>query len=57
MSVTSNQRKAELYLAGNIEAARIISADPTRYPGVMQEWARLVLNKAERTVPATGRAA
>ena len=47
--MTGSQRKAELYRAGNLEAARIIAADPRRYPGAMQEWARLTL---ERNTPA-----
>jgi hypothetical protein len=56
--MTSNQRKLDAYRAGNIEAARIIAADPVRYPGIMQEWARMVLNPpAERTEPAIRRAA
>jgi len=42
-SVTREQRKIESYRAANEECARIIAADPVRYPGVMQEWARLVL--------------
>jgi hypothetical protein len=58
VSMTSNQRKAESYRAGNIQAAKIISADPERYPGLMQEWAHRVLNPpAERTAPAIRRAA
>jgi hypothetical protein len=48
----ATQRKAEMYHAGNLESARIIAADPGRYPGIMQEWARLVLNP-----PAEGRGA
>jgi len=58
MSATTHQHKAELYRASNIEAARIITADPQRYPGLMQEWAAMVLNPpAERTAPTTRRAA
>jgi hypothetical protein len=49
--MTSNQLEA--YRAGNIEAALIIAADPVRYPGVMQEWAAIVLSPpAERAAPA-----
>jgi hypothetical protein len=56
--VATKQRITEAYRASNIEAARIIAADPVKYPGIMQEWARLVLNpSAERTAPAAGRAA
>jgi len=32
----------------NLEAARIIAADPVRYPGGMQDWATLVLKRLER---------
>jgi hypothetical protein len=58
--VTSHQRKAELYRDrdGYLKAARIIAADPQRYPGVMQEWAAMVLqHDPEQTKPATRRAA
>jgi hypothetical protein len=56
--VTNHQGKAEFYRAANLEAARIIAADPHRYPGLMQEWAHLVLNPpAERTMPAIRRVA
>jgi hypothetical protein len=52
------QKQADSYRAGTIEAARIIAADPDRYPGVMQEWAAMVLNlAAERTEPGIRRAA
>ena len=34
----------------NLRAARIIAADPVRYPGLMQEWAALVVGKAAPTV-------
>jgi hypothetical protein len=45
--------KTDAYQAGNLEAARIIAADRFRYPGIMQEWARMVLDPpAERTPPA-----
>jgi hypothetical protein len=52
-----DRKQANRYRAGNIECARITAADPGRYPGAMQEWARLVLAKAERAEPAAGRAA
>ena len=56
--MTSSQRKLEVYRAGNLEAARIIASNPERCPGVMQEWAAMVLAKAaERTEPAIGEAA
>lgn len=58
MKSQATQRKAELYRAGNHETARIIAADPHRYPGAMQEWAAMVLNpQAERTAPGARRAA
>jgi len=31
--------------AQNLAAARIIAANPRRYSGVLQEWARLILGK------------
>jgi hypothetical protein len=56
--MTGKQGKAEFFREQNLQAAEIISADPNRYPGVMQEWARLVLNPpAERPAPAVRRAA
>ncbi len=36
------------YDGANLEAARIIAADPERYPGGMQEWAQMVLKRIER---------
>jgi hypothetical protein len=44
--VTGSQRKAELYCAGNLAAARIILSDIDRYGGeesLMVRWARLVM--------------
>ena len=46
----------------NEEIAQIVSKDPVRYPGLMQEWARLVLvlselseqNRRARQVGARG---
>jgi hypothetical protein len=35
--------RAEVYRIANETAARIVLADPGKYPGVMQEWAGLVL--------------
>lgn len=32
----------------NLEAARIIAADPMKYAGGMQEWAALVLKRLDR---------
>ena len=57
MKSQAKQSAAERFQDGNLEAARIILADTERYPGVMQEWARLILSRAERTASATGRAA
>ncbi len=45
MTVRSVRAK---YDAANLEAARIIAADPERYPGGMQEWAQRVLARIER---------
>lgn len=53
--MTANQRHMERYRAGNEEAARIIAADPAKYPGVMQEWAGAVLVKVT-TPPADAEA-
>jgi hypothetical protein len=35
--------RADNYERDNLRAARIILADPRRYPGLMTEWARSVL--------------
>jgi hypothetical protein len=53
--VTSNRRKADLYRAGNIEAAEIILADIHRYGGdepLMVRWARRLVADSERRVAA-----
>jgi hypothetical protein len=56
--MTNHQRKAELYRERNLEAAAIIAADPQGYPGLMQEWACLVLQRdAEQATPLGTRAA
>jgi hypothetical protein len=58
--VTSNQLKLDRYRAGNLDAARIITADPVKYvPGSLPAiWAAMVLNPAAKwTAPATRRAA
>jgi hypothetical protein len=36
--------KIASYEEANRECARIIAADPKRYPEIMQEWAHMVLN-------------
>ena len=44
MSKPTVKSKQAAYDAGNLEAARIIAADPDKYPGVMQEWAQMILD-------------
>ena len=36
-------RRSAVYAGENLEAARLIAADPERYPGLMTEWARRIL--------------
>jgi hypothetical protein len=48
MSKASLYRKVLEYEADNIACARIVLAAPTKYPGVLREWAELILTKAER---------
>jgi hypothetical protein len=55
MAVRHKER--ERYRTANLECARIIAADPVRYPGIMRERARLVLKGSARTTPAVRRAA
>ena len=38
-------RIADRYRETNETCARIIAAEPERYPGLPQEWARLVLSR------------
>ena len=38
------------YQRQNEEAARIIAADPERYPGLPQQWAALVIEKQTATI-------
>ena len=47
MRKTPKSIKAK-YDEQNLEAARIIAADPLKYPGGMQAWAELVLKRLER---------
>jgi hypothetical protein len=47
MKKTPKSIKAK-YDEQNLEAARIIAADPLKYPGGMQAWAALVLKRLER---------
>lgn len=46
MTASARRRQAE-FDRQNLEAARIIAADPARYPGLLQEWARAVLRRLE----------
>lgn len=39
--------RIEQYRSANELSARVIAADPVRYPGLIQEWARAVLTKVE----------
>jgi hypothetical protein len=41
------KRAADDCRAANVEAACIIAADPAKHPGLMQEWARLVIERSE----------
>lgn len=45
-------RLSEQYAIENRAAAVIIASKPARYPGVMQEWARMILAKPVN--PAAG---
>jgi hypothetical protein len=47
MKIPPKSIKAK-YDEQNLEAARIIAADPLKYPGGMQAWATLVLKRMER---------
>jgi hypothetical protein len=44
--------RVDQYRAVNLECACIIAGDPVKYPGLMQEWARLVLDGVEHERPA-----
>lgn len=48
MSMATPKRIKAKFDEQNLEAARIIAADPLKYPGGMQEWADLVLKRFER---------
>jgi hypothetical protein len=43
----SRAEQAERYRQANIECASIILADTSRFPGLMQEWAKAVLEEHE----------
>lgn len=32
----------------NLRAARIVAAEPERYPGAIQEWARMVIERGPK---------
>ena len=40
---TAKRRLGERYRTQNLESARIIASDPTRYPGLAAEWAQRIL--------------
>jgi hypothetical protein len=44
----------DYYQQANRECARIIAADSVRYPGIMQTWARLVLDRERERQRAWG---
>lgn len=46
MKVGKISSRVRQYHQGNREAAKIILANPDRYPGMMQEWAHLVNESA-----------
>lgn len=47
--MTKVQEQSVAYQASNLACAKIVAADPDRYPGLMQEWAQLVLQRANVT--------
>jgi hypothetical protein len=49
------ERKIRTFEAANQEAAAIILRDPTRYPGLMTEWALMVTARRQKSAagPAT----
>ena len=49
--MTNNQAMIDRYRQQNLEAARIIVADPVKYVGIMLEWARLTLELNKLAVP------
>jgi hypothetical protein len=58
--VTSKQLQIDRYRAGNMEAAKVIAADPVKYlPGSLPAiWAEMVLSLAAQwTAPTIRRAA
>lgn len=47
---TSKHKRIEEFERRNLEAAGLILDDPGRYPGLMQEWAMLVVERAKPTM-------
>jgi hypothetical protein len=43
-------KATRLYGVGNLQAARIIAADPGKYQGILQTWARLIIERAQPTI-------
>jgi hypothetical protein len=39
-----------LYATRNLAAAQIVASSPAKYPGVMQTWAALVIERAQPTI-------
>jgi hypothetical protein len=48
--MTTPKKAADCYRTENETCARIIAADPERYPGTMQQWAALVIEKSKPTI-------
>lgn len=48
--MTDSQRARQGYATSNLESARIVAADPAKYQGVLQTWARLVIENSVRRV-------
>lgn len=49
------QTLAARYAEQNEACARIIAADPVKYPGLMQTWATIVLHGNDAPMPAEWR--
>lgn len=48
--IMTTKQATRAWAAGNLAAAHIIAADPLRYPGLPQQWAAMVLQRAEPTI-------
>jgi hypothetical protein len=44
--VSTAKKTADHYRAANEMSATIIASDQVRYPGLMQEWADMILSRA-----------